>query len=80
MSMPPKWTDPAYRDLLHQVHCERMRAHWGPKANIADRPWPKDDAEWKLTTHGAAWDSNVNMAEWTLNLARGLVEKGLVKP
>ena len=71
-------TEVAERDLLYRVHCARYRAHWGEKFDVARLPWPKTDAEWRQTPHGAPWDANVHMARWHLALAKQLLADGLL--
>ncbi len=56
------------RNLLYEIHVERMKEHWGDSFDVHRTPWPKDDAQWRQTGHGAPWDTNVHMARFTLRL------------
>lgn len=58
---------PAMQKLLYEVHKLRMQAHWGKNAELG--PWPQTEAEWRQTSHGAPWDTNVHMAIWHYKLA-----------
>lgn len=63
------------RHRLLRVHELRMKAHWG---HVPNTPWPRTDADWRQTPHGAPWDSNVHMAGWHLKFARQLQKEGLL--
>lgn len=67
------------KELLYEIHVRRIRAHWGKKYDVTRQPWPKTDAEWRQTPHGAPWDTNVDMAKWHLNFANELFKAGLLK-
>ena len=54
------------RELLHRIHVARLKAHGWSDAVIAGSPWPRNEADWRQTAHGAPWDSNVYMARWHL--------------
>lgn len=70
-------TDLAHRDKLRAVHLARLTAHWGAKY-AEQAPWPQTDKDWRQTSYGAPWDSNVYMAEWHLKLATKLKQEGLL--
>lgn len=78
----PKITVPPFggteRDRLRQVHEMRLRDNWGKGYNVDAAPWPKTEAEWRQTPHGAPWDTNVHMAQWHLDFARKLRDAGLL--
>lgn len=63
---------------LKAVHELRWKAHWGKNYDVTQQPWPKTDAEWRQTPHGAPWDANVHMAQWHLDFARKLRDEGLL--
>jgi hypothetical protein len=65
------------KDRLFRIHELRWKSHWGKKYDISLQPWPKTDADWRQTDHGAPWDSNVMMAKWHLEFARTLFKEGL---
>jgi hypothetical protein len=67
------------RELLHRIHVLRWQEHWGKNYDAAQQPWPRSDADWRQTPHGAPWDSNVLMAEWHLSFARKLIDEGLAE-
>lgn len=70
-------TTPDERQRLFEVHCLRMRSHWG-KGYDVNKNWPQTDADWRAVEHGSPCDTNVHMAKWHLALARQIKEKGLV--
>jgi hypothetical protein len=75
MQMPPSAAEKA---RLYAIHCARKRATWGKKYDVSRDPWPQTDAEWRQTPHGAPWDTNVEMALFTLELGRTLLKEGLI--
>jgi hypothetical protein len=50
------------QETLRRVHELRWKAHWGDRHDTSQRPWPKTEAEWRQTPHGAPWDANVHTA------------------
>jgi hypothetical protein len=66
------------QETLRRVHELRWKAHWGDRHDTSQRPWPKTEAEWRQTPHGAPWDANVHMAQWHLDFARKLQAEGLL--
>lgn len=56
------------RELLYKIHEARMQEHWGEKFDVSRSAWPKTEADWRQTGHGAPWDSNVETARFTLRL------------
>lgn len=70
--------NPADAETLRRIHELRMKAHGWPQDLIAAAPWPKTDAEWRQTDHGAPWDTNVQMAKWHLAFARKLIKEGII--
>ena len=69
---------PGEKDRLLKIHILRWKTHWGKNYNIDLQPWPKTDADWRQTTHGAPWDSNVMMALWHRDFAWKLQQEGLL--
>lgn len=61
------------REQLWQAHCARMREHWGDKFDLSRTAWPQTEADWRRTPHGAPWDSNVEVARFTVRLFHRLV-------
>jgi hypothetical protein len=49
------------QEKLKKIHNMRMLHHWGE--NAPHSPCPITDSDWRQTTHGAPWDSNVAMAK-----------------
>lgn len=66
------------RERLYRIHELRWKKHWGDSFDVTTKPWPKTEADWRQTPHGAPWDTNVEMAKWHLEFARKLQEEGLV--
>lgn len=74
MSVPT----PAEQVELFRVHVLRMQTHWGKSVDVSKFAWPKTEAEWRQTGHGAPWDTNVHMARWALKFAQAMADEGLV--
>lgn len=66
--MPRYEKDVEYQQLLKAVHIERYKAHWGKNFDVSSLPWPHTPEQWRQTSHGAPWDTNVLMAEFQLKL------------
>lgn len=71
-------TSQVERTELFRVHVLRYQQHWGEGFDFSRTPWPKTDAEWRQTGHGAPWDSNVHMAQFQLALSQRLADEGLL--
>jgi hypothetical protein len=65
------------REELEKAHVIRYSLLWGKNGHIG-RPFPKTDEDWRKTPHGAPWDSNVQMAEYAIDLGKKLKEAGLI--
>jgi len=74
-------TEAETREVLFKVHKIKMAAHWGHKyaEQNAHKNWPSTDKEWRQTSHGAPWDTNVEMAKFHLALAKDLQKEGLLE-
>lgn len=68
--------DPKEQVILLTIHTLRMQAHWGKRAELG--PWPQNPEEWRQTAYGAPWDTNVHMAIWHRQLAKTILEAGLI--
>ncbi len=66
------------REKLFRVHELRLKAHWGKFAEPYIKIWPQTEKDWRQTPHGAPWDSHVELAEFTLKLARQLQKEGIL--
>lgn len=63
---------------LYRWHVLRMQTHWGEKVDMTRFAWPKTEADWRQTPHGAPWDTNVEMAKWLKRAAQKAADEGLV--
>ena len=63
---------------LTRFHELRMRTHWGKGVDMSKFAWPKTDADWRQTGHGAPWDTNIEMAKYLRKFAQAAADEGLV--
>jgi len=62
--------------ILSTVHYLRLKNHWGKKwadeNAFKNGRWPSNAKDWRQTGHGASWDTNVEMAQFHLQMHKDI--------